>query len=464
MKSMKLWLGLWGLLSIGEMISQDKPNLIFMIADDCTYRDLEIYGGQAKTPHLKKLSSQGMRFERCFQAAPMCSPTRHNIYTGLYPVKSGAYPNHTFVKDGVKSIAHYLKPEGYRVALSGKTHIAPKEAFPFEYSATKKSNNEGVIDFQAIEKLMQESQRDQNPFCLMVCSNEPHSPWTLGDASAYPPEELELPPYFVDTPEMRDAYSRYLAEITYYDSELGKIMDLLDRHKLTDSTLLMVVSEQGAGFPFGKWTCYDTGLQSAMVVRWPGRVQPDSTTPAMVEYVDVLPTFLEAAGLRLPKILDGKSMMPVLTGRTDKHKSHVYGIHTTRGIINGSEQFGIRSIRSESFKLIMNLTPEVKFTNACTKSREFLSWVAKAESGDADAAEKVKRYHHRPALELYKLDQDPYEWNNLADHPEYRAVQNEMMAKLKAWMNEQGDLGVATELAAHDHQKRAMKKKKKAKQ
>ena len=96
--------------------------------------DGEVYGGQAKTPNLNQLAKQGLKFTRCFQTAPMCSPTRHNIYTGLYPVRSGAWPNHTCVYPGTKSIAHYLKDSGYRVALSGKTHISPRESFPFEYS------------------------------------------------------------------------------------------------------------------------------------------------------------------------------------------------------------------------------------------------------------------------------------------------------------------------------------------
>ena len=70
------------------------PNFIFILADDCSYRDLELYGGPAKTPNIKRLAEQGLTFRRCYQAAPMCSPTRHALYTGLYPVRSGAYPNH----------------------------------------------------------------------------------------------------------------------------------------------------------------------------------------------------------------------------------------------------------------------------------------------------------------------------------------------------------------------------------
>ena len=110
--------------SLAQAGPTPTPNLVFIIADDRTFRDIGCYGGQARTPHIDGLAKEGMRFTRCFQTAPMCSPTRHNIYTGLYPVKSGAYPNHTFAKDGTKSIVHYLKPLGYRVALSGKKHIS----------------------------------------------------------------------------------------------------------------------------------------------------------------------------------------------------------------------------------------------------------------------------------------------------------------------------------------------------
>jgi len=85
------------LILILTITASAKPNIVFIIADDCTFRDLGCYGGQAHTPNIDKLAGQGMRFTRCFQTAPMCSPTRHNIYTGIPPVVSGAYPNHTFV-------------------------------------------------------------------------------------------------------------------------------------------------------------------------------------------------------------------------------------------------------------------------------------------------------------------------------------------------------------------------------
>ncbi len=437
----------WGVVGDRTAVAE-KPNFVFVIADDCTHRDLGCYGGQAHTPNIDALAEQGMRFTQCFQAAPMCSPTRHNLYTGIYPVKSGAYPNHTFVKEGTQSIVHYLKPLGYRLALSGKRHISPESSFPFEYSAVK--NNP---DMEAIESLFRECSENKTPFCLFACSNEPHSPWNKGDASRYPPEKVKLPPYYVDTERTRSDFSNYLAEITYLDGQVGQCLELLEKYNLSDNTLFIFTSEQGNSFPFAKWTCYDSGLQTAFVARWPGKIQANGQSDAMIEYVDVVPTFVQAAGGEPAAVLDGKSFLDVLAGKTDSHKKYVYGLHTTRGIINGSEQFGIRSIRSKKYKYIMNLTPEVRFTNACTKSPAFVSWIEKAKS-DPDAADKVKRYQVRPAEELFAVNDDEFEWTNLADAHELQQIKKKLRSELLSWMESQGDLGRETELNAHEHQNR----------
>ncbi|MEZ6058338.1 MAG: sulfatase [Planctomycetaceae bacterium] len=432
-------------LLVANIARAEKPNIVFIIADDCTFRDIGCYGGQAHTPNIDKLAQQGMRFTRCFQSAPMCSPTRHNIYTGLYPVKSGAYPNHTRVDRETKSVVQYLGTLGYRVAQSGKTHVAPKEVFAWE-----KLGGGSNPEFGQVEKFLKDCQQKKEPFCLLLCSNEPHTPWNKGDASRYPAEKIHLPPYFVDTPETRAAMSKYLAEITYYDGQVGTAMQLLDRHGLADKTLLVVVSEQGSSMPFAKWTCYDNGLQSACIARWPGKITPGSVNPAMMEYIDLLPTFIEVAGGVPDASLQGKSLLPLFAGET-KHKDYVFGEMTTRGIINASKHFGIRSVRSEKYKYIWNFTPEIEFSNACVTSPEFESWVALAKMGDPRAAELVNRYLHRPEIELYDIINDPLELNNLAASPEYADVMVELRAELDRWMTACGDKGQQTELDALNH-------------
>lgn len=456
-------LSLIGSISSNDLFAEDsksksKTNLLFVMADDCTFRDLGCYGGQAITPNIDKLATEGMRFTQCFQAAPMCSPTRHNLYTGIYPVKSGAYPNHTFVKPGTQSVVQYLKPLGYRVALSGKKHISPQEIFRFEYSG--KGNNP---DLEVLDKMFGECKENDTPFCLYACSNEPHSPWNKGDPSQYDAAKIKLPPYFVDTQETRETMVKYLAEVTYYDWQVGQCLELLEKHGLSENTLVVVVSEQGSGLPFAKWTCYDSGLQSAMIARWPGQIKPGTVSNALVEYVDVLPTFVEAAGGKPAKVLDGKSMLPLFRGETTEHKQHVYGLMTTRGIINGSTHFGIRSVRNKQFKYILNLTPDIGFKNACTQGVVFKSWEKLASAGDQAAKDKVTRYRVRPAVELYDISKDQYEWKNLANDPKYAKVKANLKNELASWMKAQGDLGQQTELEAREHQARNRKKKANAK-
>jgi uncharacterized sulfatase len=422
-----------------------KTNIVFIIADDCTHRDLGCYGGQAHTPNIDKLATQGMRFTRCFQTAPMCSPTRHNIYTGLPPVVSGAYPNHTFVAPGTQSVVQYLSALDYTVAQSGKTHVSPSKVFSWQKIPGSKNP-----EFDKAATFIEEHATKKAPFCLLLCSNEPHTPWDKGDASRYPADKVKLPSYFVDTPETRDGFSRYLAEITYFDSQVGQTMDLIEKAGLTDETLFIVTSEQGNSFPFAKWTCYDNGLQTGLIARWPGKIKPGSTNAAMIEYLDLLPTFIEAAGGTPSPGLRGKSLLPVFAGK-ETHKTHVHGIMTTKGINNGSPHYGIRSIRSEKYKLIWNLTPEVKFQNACTTAPEFQSWLKLATTGNQEALVKTRRYQHRPEFELYDIIKDPLELTNLAENSDLVEVKEDLHQRLLTWMKSCGDLGQPTELNAREH-------------
>ena len=438
----------------------ERPNLVFIIADDCTYLDMGVYGGQAKTPTLENLAREGMQFSRCFQAAPMCSPTRHNIYTGIYPVKSGAWPNHTRVYPGTKSIAHYLGDAGYRVALSGKTHISPEESFPFEYSGEFRAADPFKDDpFPTIEKLLTDSKEGGTPFCLFACSSEPHTPYNKGDASVYDPAKLKLPPTFVDTANTRQEYAKYLAEITYFDAQCAALLKLLDKHELTQNSLVMVVSEQGSGFPFAKWTCFELGLTSGMIARWPGTIAAGSQSNALVEYVDVTPTFLDAAGLETSDTMDGRSFLPVLTGESAEHKKYTFGLQTTRGIGEGSENFGVRSAGTKTHRYIRNLNHTETFKNFVTrpggdKADFWMSWIEKAKAGDALALAMTQKYQHRPAEELYDVENDPHCLKNLIDNPEYAELKGDLSTQLDAWMISQGDKGAATEALAHTRNKK----------
>src|SRR5690606_32993702 len=113
---------------------KDRPNIILIMGDDLSYNDIEPYGNtQVRTPNLSLLAREGMCFDNMFTSTAMCAPTRQQLMTGVYPVRNGAYPNHSRVYDGTRSVAHHLQQLGYRTALIGKKHYAPEESFPFEY-------------------------------------------------------------------------------------------------------------------------------------------------------------------------------------------------------------------------------------------------------------------------------------------------------------------------------------------
>ena len=427
-----------------------KPNIVLVITDDCRFLDLGCYGSpDAITPNIDRLAAEGVRFTRFFQATAMSSATRHCLLTGLYPVRSGAYPNHTRLNDGVGTLPQYLKQAGYRVALEGKRHIAPIEAFPFEYLSNEQQR---TVYPELIEPFLADVARSGEPFFLYVGSTEPHDPWNKGDQSLWNPNDLTLPCNLVDTPATRKQFRNYLAEINELDNQVGAVDALLHKYGLDENTIFIFTSEQGYSFPFGKWTCYDEGLHTGFVIRWPGTVKPGRVTDAMCEYVDVTPTLVDIAGGKIPEGLDGRSFLPVIKGETDSFKNEVYGIQTSRGIFFGPEYYAIRSIRNERYAYIMNLTPEATFKCMSTNPKKgwWMSWKEKAAT-DEFARRQVERYQKRPAEELYDIVNDPFQTRNLADDPQYAGEKARMRAKLLQWMESQGDKGQQTEMEALEH-------------
>ena len=359
--------------------------MLLFIADDMTYNDAGALGNpQVHTPNLDRLAEKGTTFTHMFTATAMCSPTRHMLYTGQYPVRSGAYPNHAKANPGTRSVVHYLTDLGYRVGLAGKSHVAPEEAYPFENVAGRDLDSGRIGEFIARDP--------EQPFALIVASTEPHQPWNRGDPSRYDAASLTLPPYFVDTPETREALTRYYAEITFMDGQLGQVLDLLEQHGAHDNTLTMFYSEQGISGPFAKWTLYDAGVRTSFVARWRGRIPAGETSAALLQVNDLLPTWIEAAGGVPAPEIEGRSMLGLLLEPGPTHRDVVYGIQTTTGIIANLTPYPSRSIRDERYKLIWNLTPENRFTNVVTEENRdgfYLSWRERGET-DARARERLR--------------------------------------------------------------------------
>ena len=269
------------------VFAQEKPNVLIIMADDCTYNDLPLYGGQnAKTPNIDGLSTQGLTFNQAYLSSAMCQPCRAELFSGQYPLHNGCAYNHSSSRPTTLSLPQYLKPLGYRVGISGKVHVLPKQAFPFErvdgFDPNCVRNPTQEHSLEGIEEFM--SREEKEPFCLVVALVEPHLPWVMGDPSQYPPQQLKLPPNIADTKVTREYFSRYLAEITYMDSQVGDILKTLAKTGQRDETLVLFTSEQGSQFPGCKWTNWNTGVHTALIASWPGQIPAGGRTDALVQY------------------------------------------------------------------------------------------------------------------------------------------------------------------------------------
>ena len=187
--------GAFAALVLGATAAAGAPNVLIIMADDCTYNDLPLYGGRnANTPNIDRLASQGLTFDHAYLAEAMCQPCRSELFTGRFPMRNGCAWNHSASRPGIESMPQRLKPLGYRAGLAGKVHVKPRSVYPFTVvrgfdpncvrNPTRPHDVEGISAFMA----------EDSPFCLVIGLVEPHVPWVMGDATAYPPRSDRTAP------------------------------------------------------------------------------------------------------------------------------------------------------------------------------------------------------------------------------------------------------------------------------
>jgi uncharacterized sulfatase len=291
--------------------------------------------------------------------------------------------------------------------------------------------------------------RDQ-PFCLVIGLVEPHVPWVMGDPTQYPPGEIKLPLNIADTPRTRQDFGKYLAEITYMDGQVGEILATLQAAGAASNTLVLFSSEQGSQFPGNKWTCWDTGLHTGLIARWPGKVPAGKRTDALVQYADVAPTLLELAGgnpADAGVTFDGTSFTGVLRGEKDTHRQFTYGIHDN---LPEGPAYPSRTVSDGRWRYIRNLTPGELYIQKYLMGLQgkgelnnpyWGTWVF-FSAEKPQAYQLVKRYMMRPAEELYDTATDPYEMTNLVAEPKLAETKVRLGAELERWLTAQGDPGI----------------------
>ena len=414
------------------------PNIVVLLADDHSVADMSVYGASdIPTPHLDRMAADGMVFDRAFVNSPSCAPSRAALFTGLFPARTGAESNHARPHSYIKRLPAYLKELGYEVVSFGKTsHYAHVTEQGFDLAG-----NYGYHDHTGVQASIDylHQRKSDKPLALFFGTNWPHVP--LPPPESVNPATVRVQPMHYDTPEFRLYRARYINAVMKMDQEIGAVYEAAKQCLGTGNTFFLQTSDHGAQLPFGKWNLYDEGTRVPLIVQWQGKVTAGTRTAAMVQWIDILPTLIEVAGGKAPEDLDGRSFLPVLKGKSATHREAIFTTHSNDNDMN---VYPARSMRTARWKYIRNLHPEFRFTSHIDRSanEDSLDYIAsweRAAQTDPRAAFIVKRYRERPAEELYDLDADPFELNNLGASPANAAQLGAMRHELDAWLDSTGD-------------------------
>lgn len=457
----------------------DRPkNVVIFVADDLGF-EVGCYGNKViKTPNIDRLAADGTRFTRAFCTTASCSASRSVLMTGLYNHATGHYGhthgyNHFSTYETVQSLPVILAEAGYRTCSIGKYHLAPEYVYHFE-----EYRNEGVQGNRNSVRMAQNAREwlaedDDRPFFLYFCSSDPHRGGGPGgfsnfnnDPDRYPgvasvrykPEDVVVPPWLPDQPEVRAELAEYYQAVSRLDQGLGVLMEALQELGYWDNTLFLFLSDNGPPFPGAKTNLYEPGMNLPLIVRRPGQKDRGITTDAMVTWVDVVPTVLDYCnvepkqsppvrprentgkrvtnGRKQPYKFHGKSFLAAVDQEHPEGFDEVYASHTFHEI---TMYYPMRAVIQGKYKYILNLAHELPYPFASDLHRS-PTWQGVLKRNDETYGQRtVYQYIHRPRHELYDLEADPHEINNLAYDPKHQDRLEKLQAKLKAWQKATND-------------------------
>ena len=466
-----------------------SPNFILLLTDDQSYHLSMLGVPGLSTPNIDQLASQGVFFEKAYSASASCAPCRTAILTGMHSHSNGHWrnthgpnlksPEIEFTKDAkvqdkkgvhedIPTLVELLKRNGYYTGITEEWHLSPAWKFPYKFkdkaNLTPKGSAKAVNDF--IDKA------DGKPFFLQANVDNTHRPYRKHanlnkDLPFVNPKDVNVPPHWPDTEKTRQDYAEYLTTVQHADAVIGAIINEVEKAGLLEDTYFIYTSDQGFCYHRAKATAYDWGVHVPMSITGPG-IEQDIRTKALVSHIDIMPTILDFADIHIPQSVQGKTLRPILEGKSkdvgrttigSEHNAHGPGeqeYHPTRSITDGHVllMWNIRYHVVPDFNIDEWATaPDARKTE---RGPAWMPWDATpSDAWQNNAFEDIifhkeeyplaykllKESMFRPEYELYDLELDPYETNNLIDDPEFASVVKDLRQELKQWMNETNDNG-----------------------
>ena len=450
--------GLIGLTFASTSAAQEpkRPNVVLIIADDMAWDDCGAFGHpKVKTPNIDQLARSGMRFDRAFVTASSCSPSRSSLLTGRYPHNADAEELHSPLPPEQVTFVEKLKAAGYWTAAAGKWHLGNaikprfdlvREANPagFQLAAGKiakaRMTAKGTGAIQSGCDQWVPTLRDrpkEKPFFLWLAALDPHRDYEPGSIpNPHRPEDVVVPRYLPDAPEVRKDLALYYDEISRLDHFVGSILAELDRQGIAENTMVLFLSDNGRPFPRCKTTLYDSGIKTPFFARWPAHIEPGSRCGSLVSTIDIAPTILKAAGIDPGPTFQGKDLSPLFKQPAARIRETIFAERNWHDYASHG-----RAVRSERFKYIRNDDHEKPLTPPAdaVRSATFVAMRRLRDEGKLAPLQRACFVSPRPVEELYDVSADPDETVNLAGDSKHAEVLARMRRTLSEWTRETGD-------------------------
>ena len=420
------------LVSVDLIADDSAPNIVWIMAEDIS-TDLACYGETAvETPNLDKLAGDGIRYTHAFCTAPSCTPSRNAMMTGVYQTRTDTQDQRrggVTLPEDVKPITHWLRESGYYTSIgcgySDKTDLNFDSPNLFDGKDWK-------------------GRKPNQPFFAQITLGATHrhgDGWpAIRESSKNPvnPDDVKLPPYLPDHPSCRKDWALYLDAMQKVDHQVGEILERLEREQIADQTVVIFIGDNGRCHLRGKCWLYDAGIRVPLIIRWPGRKKSGMVDGQLVSMVDVSATVLEIAKAHLPESLDG---VPLI-GPKSRPRDCIFA---ARDQIDEVVDH-IRCVRTDRFKYIRNYVPEIGYRECeyVQNHRPMLSAIHDLNARNKLLpVQKLMLAANKPDEELYDLEADPFELNNLAAEAKHAETLEALRLRLDQWISDTSDTGLA---------------------
>ena len=454
MVQIKTWLLLAGCCLASMTYAQKagpktkRPNILLIVADDLS-KTLPLYGDNTiTTPGMEGVARDGVVFERAYCTASSCTPSRASILTGQYPHQLAQGGNlHGTLSIKYANYARILEENGYRVGLQGKGWG------PGNDTAGGYKHNPAGKSYKSFATFMEHQSEDQ-PFCFWLGSWDPHRPYkaSLKSRLGIDSMKVKVPVWMPDNKIVRNDFLDYYAESKRFDQMIERAVTLLKKRGIYDQTLIVITSDNGMPFPRIKANAYDLSTNIPLIIRWGNHFLKNKRFNQMVSLIDLAPTFLSAAGLKVPEEMMGHSLLPLLeSGDSSGQRKEIFSERERHAYVRTHNLgYPIRAIRTDRFLYIHNLRPN-RWPAGNPENPESHRFYGDIDNGPTKHLilknkgnpdyKDIKRWSldKRPSEELYDLQQDPDQLHNLAQDPAWDKVRRNLSGRLSDWRKRTND-------------------------